>query len=274
MKKLLASALPALLMLLLSGRPMPGQAKDGPQEQDHPQQGAAAQGELNAATEAMSHRHHHEDHAHMGAHMRMTGLRKPQPGDAAKAQQVAGQAREALEHYRDYKVALDEGYKIFLPNVPQKMYHFTNWEYAIGEAFRFDPAKPTSLLYEKHGSDYKLIGAMYTAPVRFREEQLNERIPLSVAQWHQHVNLCRPPQGREFEMLGQAPKFGLNGSIATAKECEDSGGTFMPHVFGWMVHVYPWEKTPDEIWSVERQIEKSAAEHHGHGDMAGMEHKH
>jgi hypothetical protein len=131
-------------------------------------------------------------------------------------------------------------------------YHFTNYQYAIGEAFRFDPTKPTSLLYEKHGDDYKLIGAMYTAPVRFSEQQLNERIPLSMAQWHQHVNMCKPPKGREVEALRKDARFGLNGSIATQEACEAAGGTFMPHVFGWMVHMYPWEKTPDEIWSLER----------------------
>jgi len=240
--------------------------------EDRSQQAPGGQGELNAATEAMS--HHHEGHHHAGSHMRMTALRKPQPGDAAKAQTVADQAREALEHYRDYRVALDEGYKIFLPNVPQKMYHFTNYEYAIGEAFRFDATKPTSLLYERNGSDYKLIGAMYTAPFRFSQEQLNDRIPLSVAQWHLHVNMCRPPQGREIEMLGKKPKFGLNGSISTRVQCEAAGGTFMPHVFGWMVHVYPWEKTPDDIWSVERQLDKSAtAGHHDHHEMAGSQSK-
>ena len=240
--------------------------------QNQGQQGPGGQGELNATTEAMSHGHHHEEHEHMSAHMHMTDLRKAQKGDAIKAQQVADQARQALEHYRDYKVALAEGFKIFLPNVPQKMYHFTNFQNAIGEAFRFDATKPTSLLYEKHGDDYKLVGAMYTAPVRFSEEQLNERIPLSMAQWHQHVNMCKPPQGREFAMAGKHPKFGLNGSINTEQECEAAGGTFMPHLFGWMVHVYPWEKTPDEIWSVERQLkDKPGADHH---DMAGMDHQH
>lgn len=242
------------------------------QEQGHDSmQAANGQGELSAATEAMGHDHHHE--GHMGAHMHMTALRRPQPGDAARAQAVAEQARQALEHYRDYKVALEEGYKIFLPNVPQKMYHFTNYEYALHEAFRFDPSKPTSLLYEKHGDNYKLIGAMYTAPVGFSEEVLNERIPLSVAQWHLHVNMCRPPRGHGAEMLSKNARFGLNGSISTRQECEAAGGTFMPHVFGWMVHVYPWEKTPDEIWSVERQLDKSVSAPHGHGDMA-MEHKH
>ncbi|MGH9637554.1 MAG: hypothetical protein ACRD72_22190, partial [Candidatus Angelobacter sp.] len=61
----------------------------------------------------------------MAAHMHMTELRPVRAGDAAKARQVVEQARPALEKYRDYKVALDEGFRIFLPNVPQKMYHFT-----------------------------------------------------------------------------------------------------------------------------------------------------
>src|SRR5215470_15937671 len=112
-------------------------------------------GDLTATTEAMGHSHH--DHEHMGAHMHMSTLRDPQPGDAERAEKVVEQVRPALEKYRDYKVALAEGFKIFLPNVPQKMYHFTSWRYAMGEAFRFDPTRPTSLLYEKHGNDYTLI---------------------------------------------------------------------------------------------------------------------
>jgi hypothetical protein len=243
-----------------------------PKSYSQEQRQQSQQSELNDATQAMSH-HNHEDHEHMGAHMHMSELRKAQPGDAAKAQQVVEEARPALEKYRDYHVALAEGFKIFLPNVPQKMYHFTNYENAMGEAFRFDPTKPTSLLYEKHGDDFKLIGAMYTAPVRFSEQQLNERIPLSMVQWHQHVNLCRPPRGQGAEALGKNPKFGLNGSISSEEACEAAGGTFIPHLFGWMVHMYPWEKTPDEIWSVDRQIfEKPGSEHahHDHGDMPGM----
>lgn len=236
-------------------------------QHDHqPRDQAAAQGDLAATTEAMSHEHHH-DHEHMSAHMYMSTLRDPQPGDAEKAEAVVAQARVALEHYRDADAALADGFKIFLPNVPQKMYHFTKWQYAVGEAFRFDASKPTSLLYEKHGSEYELIGAMYTAPVGFSEDQLNERIPLSVAQWHQHVNMCKPPKGHEIEMLRKNPQFGLAGSISTQEACEAAGGTFLPHVFGWMVHVYPWEKTPDEIWSVERQLKDKPG-------MGEMEHQH
>lgn len=232
---------------------------------------AAVQSELSATTDAMSHGHHHEDHEHMGSHMHMSQLRDPQPGDQERATKVVEQARLALEKYRDYNVALADGFKIFLPNVKQPMYHFTNYSYAFGAAFGFDASKPTSLLYEKSGDGYKLIGAMYTAPVRFTEDQLNDRVPLSVAQWHQHVNMCRPPKGQEREMLSKDPRFGLHGSISTQQECEAAGGTFMPHVFGWMVHVYPWEKTPDEIWSVERQL--PAGKHdRDHGYMPGMQH--
>jgi hypothetical protein len=243
--------------------------------QSHDHQPSASQSDLEATTQAMGHGHHHDDHDAMGAHMHMTQLRTAQPGDQEKAQKIVEQARQSLEKYRDYKVALNEGFRIFLPNVPQPMYHFTNFQYAIGASFAFDATKPTSLLYEKNGDGYKLIGAMYTAPVRFSEEQINERVPLSVTQWHQHVNMCKPPKGQEMEQLSKNAKFGLRGSIATQQECEAAGGTFMPHVFGWMVHMYPWEKTPDEVWSVERQLkDKPETDHHDHGNMAGMEHKH
>ena len=36
-------------------------------------------------------------------------------------------ARNVADKYNDYKAALAAGYKIFLPNLPQKQYHFTNY---------------------------------------------------------------------------------------------------------------------------------------------------
>ena len=189
----------------------------------------------------------------MGPHMKMTALRAPKPGDAARAQQVAEEARKASEKYMDYHTALAEGYKIFLPEVPQKMYHFTNYGYAAEARFGFNPEHPTSLLYEKRGDGYKLIGVMYTAPKRFTEEQLDERIPLSVAQWHEHVNFCAPPADQRQNLLAGHSRFGLRGSITTEEACDAAGGTFHPVIFNWMVHVYPFEKNPANIFSVERQ---------------------
>jgi len=202
--------------------------------------------------------HSMEGHMDMGPHMKMTALRQGRPGDAARAQLVVDAARKAAEKYMDYHTALADGFQIFLPNVPQKMYHFTNYQYAREASWQFNPEHPTSLLYEKQGNDYKLIGVMYTAPKRLTEDQLDERIPLSVAQWHEHVNFCRPPANMATsetmdQLLGPNAQFGLKGSIHTQEACEAAGGTFLPVIFNWMVHVYPFEKDQAAIWSVDRQ---------------------
>jgi hypothetical protein len=212
-------------------------------------------GENDEATHAMRSM---EGHMNMGPHMKMTELREPKPGDAERADAVVKTAREASQKYLDYHQALADGFQIFLPNVPQPMYHFTNYRYGAEAAFHFNPEHPTSLLYEKHGDDYKLVGVMYTAPKRFTEDQLDERIPLSIAQWHQHVNFCSPPLGRKTEVFAPHPRFGLLGSISTKADCDAAGGTFHPVIFNWMVHLYPFESDPNKIWSVERQ----AHDHH------------
>jgi hypothetical protein len=193
----------------------------------------------------------------MGPHMKMTTLRDLKPGDQEKADQVVAAARQAAEKYTDYKVALADGYKIFLPNLPQKQYHFTNYRYAFEAAIQFNPDHPTSLLYEKTGDGYKLIGVMYTAPKSSNWNDLDQRIPLSVAQWHAHINLCLPPADRRSEAWGPHPKFGLAGSITTRTDCDAAGGKFKPQKFGWMVHLNPFEQKPEDICSDERQ-----ASHH------------
>jgi hypothetical protein len=197
--------------------------------------------------------HTMEGRMDMGPHMKMTALRSPKPGDAARAQQVVEEARKVAEKYQDYHTALADGFKIFLPEVPQSMYHFTNRAYAVETGFSFNPEHPTSLLYEKHGENYKLIGVMYTAPKRFTEEDLDARIPLSITQWHEHVNFCAPPPDKRVSMLQGHSQFGLRGSITTQEACDAAGGTFHPVIFSWMVHVYPFEKDEASIWSVERQ---------------------
>ena len=224
------------------------------QGQDHDMSNMA--GDSEAGAHAM---HSMEDrHMDMGPHMKMSAARELQPGDEEKANQVVVAARKAAEKYADYHTALNDGYKIFLPDLPQKQYHFTNYQYGFEAAFSFNPDHPTSLLYEKHGEDYKLIGVMYTAPKRFSEDDLNQRIPLSIAQWHEHVNFCTAPADRKKEYFGPNAKFGLLGSIATEQDCTANGGTFHPIIFNWMVHVYPMEKETAKIWAVEQHA-------HGHG---------
>lgn len=181
-------------------------------------------------------------------HMHMTAMRQETPEDAQRANDIVTQLRAGIAKYKDYHVALNDGFKIFLPNVPQKEYHFTSYRNGFLESLTFDPARPTSLLYKKTADGYQLVGAMYTMPRNANEDQLNERVPLSIAMWHQHTNLCMPRLGH----LRNADwtKFGLQGSIATEEACDAAGGRFHPVVFGWMTHVYPYEDSPDKIFAM------------------------
>jgi hypothetical protein len=191
------------------------------------------------------------DMASMSGHMYMTTLRPLKPGDQQKADAIVSAAKTAMEPYKDYRKALAEGYKIFLPNVPQPQYHFTKYENARDAAFHFDPKKPTSLLYKKTSDGgYQLVGAMYTDRVGATEDEINERVPLSIVRWHQHINFCKAPKGQEAEYFGSDAKFGLKGSVTTKKACDEVGGEFLPHLFGWMVHVYPYEADSKKIWSI------------------------
>ncbi len=52
-------------------------------------------------------------------HMYMTEMRSQTPSDAAQANEIVKQLRTGIEKYKDYHVALNDGYKIFLPNLPQ-----------------------------------------------------------------------------------------------------------------------------------------------------------
>jgi len=188
---------------------------------------------------------------HMDAHslhMRMTAMRPQSPEDLARANEIVAQLRSGIEKYKDYRVALNDGYKIFLPNLPLPEYHFTNYRNGFLEAFVFDPSRPTSLLYKKTSDGYELVGAMYTMPKRATEEQLNARVPLSVAMWHLHTNLCMPQKG-QFQNADWK-KFGLKGSIATEEACDDAGGRFSPVIFGWMVHVYPYEDSLGSVFAM------------------------
>jgi hypothetical protein len=199
--------------------------------------------------------------AAMLGHMVMTAPRPAKSGDLEKAKAVAEAARAAMAPYRDYHKALADGYQIFLPNVPQPQYHFTNYEHGRDARLHFAADRPTSLLYTKTSDGgYKLVGAMYTDRVDATEDELNERIPLSVAHWHQHINFCKAPSDRKAEYFGPEAKFGLRGSITTKDACEAAGGEFHPHLFGWMVHVYPYEAAAAKMWSIDDDDE-------GHDNM-------
>ncbi|HEV2194965.1 MAG TPA: hypothetical protein VGR55_05260 [Candidatus Acidoferrum sp.] len=244
---------------------MPGHHAPGTQSQESQQQSSAAQSQqqrqqsmdpnmpgmdMDDAKANEAHAVHDMtpgEHAH-NAHMHMTAPRTETPEDAARAKEIADQLRAGIAKYKDYHVALADGYKIFLPNLKQPEYHFTNYRNGFLEAFKFDPARPTSLLYRKTATGYQLVGAMSPMPKRATEDQLNERVPLSVATWHLHTNLCMPPANQRRN--ADWTKFGLRGSITTQDACNAAGGRFHPVIFGWMVHVYPYEDSTEKIFAM------------------------
>jgi hypothetical protein len=209
-----------------------------------------------------------------GSHMVVTPLRAQTPQDIERAHDVIDTLRRALGRYRDPRVALSEGYRIFLPTVPQQVYHFTDYSAAQQEYMgHSDPARPGSILYVKNSNgDYVLIGAMYSAPPDSTFDQLDAIVPLSIAHWHTHTNICLPNGitlgdvlrgdvgASQTDLPGMLPvsstpaapainqklgfladgRFGFTGRIADASECEAAGGHFLKQAFGWMVHVYPF----------------------------------
>ena len=184
---------------------------------------------------------------HLGPHMKWTALRTVNADDAQRADHIVQALRQALAKYKDYRVAIDDGYVPMHPERKPRHYHFANKQQRFLAKVRFDPAEPTALLYRKAVDGFELEGAMYTAPRDMSEDQLNERVPLSVAQWHAHVNICFTPDGSGRRMTRK--QFGFKGKIATESECQQSGGRFVPQAGGWMIHVYPFESTPTKIWT-------------------------
>lgn len=200
-------------------------------------------------------------------HMQMTALRHGTGADSARAAGVAALLRDALKPYADTVAAVADGYTMFLPqNKEQKVYHFTSNRNAMKELFRFDPAKPTSLLYRK-GADgrLKILGAMYTAPKRFGPDKLDARVPLSVAQWHKHVNWCVPKKSevaRWTEKKDGNAVFGPASPVDTRTACDAVGGVFRDTVFGWMLHANVFAgNDPKAIWG---------DDHGGHDTHDGM----
>jgi hypothetical protein len=188
------------------------------------------------------------DMGNMDKHMAWTRLRTSKDADRTRAQRLVDTLKDALAKYHDYHVAEQDGFKPFHPEIKQTEVHFTKDWNAIKAAFVFNPSQPTSLLYQPTpGGGYKLVGAMYTASKHDTENQLDQRVPLSVAQWHRHINLCFPKKGANLAKVDWT-RFGPEGSVDNKTECDTVGGRFYPQLFGWMLHVYPWETDPSKIW--------------------------
>ena len=134
------------------------------------QAGELAQGESPGQSEDMDHHDHAEGtvgmmvphQKHLGPHMKWTRLRTANADDARHADQIVQTLRQTLAKYKDYRVAMDDGYVPLHPDRKPKHYHFANKQRRFLAKVRFEPAEPTALLYRETGDGYELEGGRCT----------------------------------------------------------------------------------------------------------------
>ncbi len=163
-------------------------------------------------------------------HMSFTAPRPGTAADTAKALAVVRTLRAAIARYPTLAAAESAGYRSRLPDAMQQrrqMLHLGRPR-ARGGAGEFDPASPQALLYRRDDEGrFQLAGAMFVAPEGATEDDLDASIPLSVARWHQHTNVCRGPRGEIKARYLRA---------TTPSACEAVGGRFRSES-RYMVHV-------------------------------------
>jgi len=213
-------------------------------------------------------------HMMVGEHMTMTPSRAGTQADTQRGEEIIATMRRVLVKYQDSDAAVAVGYMPYMPSVPQDVYHFASRALTADE-YMGDVSieRPGALLYEKKTfGGYKLVGAMYSAPANYTLDELNAIIPLSLTHWHAHTNICLPAGVTEQDVMkgdirghltasipnnpmgfssGNGarmrfgymadPRFGFAGTISAQADCEAVGGNFHPQIFGWMVHVYPFQ---------------------------------
>jgi hypothetical protein len=186
------------------------------------------------------------------SHMRMGPTRTATVADSARAAAFVVSARAALNQYVDVNVAERDGYYRnvqALDDLP--LYHYNSVRnFNAAERGEFDLTRPVSLLYRKddHGQ-LKLVGAMYATSASAAPERLDALLPISMAHWHEHVNLCYPgPAAARFmpKTVDASTVFWLKLflSATSATECENAGGRFVPvELVGWHTSICSREAT-------------------------------
>ena len=200
------------------------------------------------------------------SHMRMAERRTATMSDSARAAVIVTESRAALARYADVSVAEKEGYVKFLPWLEeQDMYHYNNVQNVFATMSTFDATRPSSLLYRKENGRMVLLGAMYTAMPGSTPDQLDARLPLGVAHWHEHVNFCgpKPDSVRAAAAKADGASVARWLAITSREECTAAGGTFLPRLFGWMAHVYMFGgNDPMTIWGAEHGDHMRLHDHH------------
>ncbi len=136
---------------------------------------------------------------------------------------MLARARAATDKYRDFNVAVQDGYSpTSLAFVQGQGYHYENPSYLDSG---FDLLHPAFLVYDKVHGHLVLQGLMYYVPESTTAQQLAAIFPPSMASWHKHLNVC----------LGNNVVL----HVYTEADCTQKGGQFLAST-GWMVHAWLW----------------------------------
>jgi hypothetical protein len=164
-------------------------------------------------------------------HMAFTPTRPGTAADTARALYLVERLRAAIAPYQTLEAAELAGYHSRKdPEMVKgaRLLHVGTRIGRKGQAKPFDPAAPQALLYRRDADgQFHLAGAMYIAPPSATLDDLDAMIPLSVAHWHRHMNICISGNRRSFRRIPEA---------TTEEACEAAGGRFRAES-RFMVHV-------------------------------------
>lgn len=164
-------------------------------------------------------------------HMAFTVGRPGSAADSARAAAVVRVLRAAIQPYQTLGLAERAGFRARRdPDMVKggKLLHVGRQARRQGTDGSFDPSAPQALLFRRSpDGSLQLAGAMFVAPVGATPDELDGMIPLSLAHWHQHVNVCISGRRGSLERMPNA---------TTAESCEAAGGRFRARS-RYMVHV-------------------------------------
>ncbi len=164
-------------------------------------------------------------------HMSLTATRPGTAADTARALAVVARLRTAIAPYQTLEAATAAGFRARRDSgtvMEGQLLHMGRGVRQKDAVQPFDPSAPQALLYRRGGDGrMQLAGAMYVAPLPASLDSLDAMIPLSVAHWHRHLNVCISAYRGSFRRFPNA---------TTAKACETAGGRFRAES-RYMIHV-------------------------------------
>ncbi|MGH7499826.1 MAG: hypothetical protein ACREL3_13365 [Gemmatimonadales bacterium] len=185
-------------------------------------------------------------------HMSFTESRPGTAADTARALAVVSELRNAIAPYRTIEAAEQAGYRGRRdPEMVKagKLLHLGRRPGRVTKGF--DSRSPQALLFRrKADGTMALAGAMFVAPLSATTDDLDAMIPLSVAHWHRHMNVCVSPDRANPRRFPRA---------TTAEACTAAGGRFRAES-RYMVHVM-----------TDAGSDLARAFPQGQDEMAGME---